>query len=353
LNWIGADIFPLGLIYYVGAVFIVQGIYSFLQMIEVLNLVAFSLAIAAQTLYFSALGFYPLFLTFTNILPAQRIHKSLQALRDFERVLNLKVTDTDESHGSNKWPLRGPIRFNNVSFAYPARPEATVLHNLSLRIEANECVAIVGASGSGKSTVAALLQRLYEPSSGAITIGGHRLHNADIINLREQIAVVSQTPQLFDASIEDNIGYGGTAMFPREEIERAAKEANIHDFIMSLPDGYDTMVGENASLISGGQSQRIAIARALVRPANLLILDECTSALDAENQQEVMKTIQSAKEGRTTVIVTHKLPIMQMADRIIVIEDGTVVDEGGYADLMQRRGTFYKLATAGEWEGAD
>jgi ATP-binding cassette, subfamily B (MDR/TAP), member 1 len=194
---------------------------------------------------------------------------------------------------------------------------------------------------------------LYEPSSGAITIGGHRLHHADVVTLREQIAVVSQTPQLFDASIEDNIGYGGATMFPREEIERAAKEANIHDFIMSLPDGYDTMVGENASLISGGQAQRIAIARALVRPAHLLILDECTSALDAENQREVMKTIQSAKEGRTTVIVTHKLPIMQMADRIVVIEDGTVAEQGGYADLMKRRGTFYKLATAGEWEGAD
>ncbi|KIM24333.1 hypothetical protein M408DRAFT_27162 [Serendipita vermifera MAFF 305830] len=325
-----------GLIYYVGAVFIVQGIYSFLQMIEVLNLVAFSLVIAAQTLYFT-----------------QKIHKSLQALRDFERILNLRTNNTSESRGSNKWPLEGPIRFHDVAFAYPTRPEANVLRNLSLRVEANECVAIVGASGSGKSTVAALLQRLYEPASGAITINGHKLHHADVVALREQIAVVSQTPQLFDASIGDNIGYGGSGIFPQEEIERAAKEANIHDFIMSLPDGYDTMVGENASLISGGQAQRISIARALVRPANLLILDECTSALDSENQREVMKTIQSAKVGRTTVIVTHKLPIMQMADRIIVIEDGGVAEEGPYADLMKRRGTFHKLATAGEWEGAD
>ena len=274
-------------------------------------------------------------------------------MRDFERVLNLKSSDTTESRGSNKWPLQGPIRFHDVSFAYPSRPDANVLRNLSLRIDPNECIAIVGSSGSGKSTIAALLQRLYEPSSGAITISGHRLHNADVVALREQIAVVSQQPHLFDASIEDNIGYGGTTIYPHEEIERAAKEANIHDFIMSLPDGYDTAVGENASLISGGQAQRISIARALVRPANLLILDECTSALDAENQREVMKTIQSVKEGRTTVIVTHKLPIMQMADRIIVIADGGVAEEGSYNELMKRRGTFHKLATAGEWEGAD
>ena len=287
------------------------------------------------------------------MFPAQRIHKSLQALRDFERILNLKTTNTDESHGSNKWPLRGPICFNEISFAYPSRPEAPVLRNLSLRIEANECVAIVGASGSGKSTVAALLQRLYEPSSGAITVSGHRLRNADVTALREQISLVSQTPQLFDASVEENIGYGGTSMPRHDEIERAAKEANIHDFIMSLPEKYETIVGENASLISGGQAQRIAIARALVRPANLLVLDECTSALDAENQREIMKTIQSVKEGRITVVITHKLPIMRMADRIIVIEDGTVAEEGPYADLMKRRGTFYKLATAGEWEGTD
>ena len=274
-------------------------------------------------------------------------------MRDFERILSLRTSDTTESQGKNRWRVQGPIRFHDVSFAYPSRPEVTVLRNLSLKIKPNESIAIVGASGSGKSTIAALLQRLYEPTSGFISVNNHRLQNADVVWLREHMAVVSQQPYLFDASIEDNIGYGGSSIIPHGDIERAAKEANIHDFILSLPEGYDTFVGENASLISGGQAQRISIARALVRMANILILDECTSALDAENQREVMNTIQKAKDGRTTLIVTHKLPIMLMADRIIVVEDGGIAEEGKYEDLMKKRGVFYKLATAGEWEGAD
>ncbi|KAG8836175.1 hypothetical protein FRC17_009518 [Serendipita sp. 399] len=325
-----------GVIYYVGAVLIVKGLYTFLQMIEVLNLVSFSLVIAAQYLYFM-----------------QRIHKSLQSLRDFERLLHLKTTDTSEAQGSNRWRVQGPIRFHDVSFAYPSRPEVTVLRKLSLKIKPNECVAIVGASGSGKSTIAALLQRLYEPTAGFISINGHRLQNSDVAWLRQHIAIVSQQPYLFDVSIEDNIGYGSAEIVPHEKIEKAAREANVHDFIKSLPEGYDTFVGENASLISGGQAQRISIARALVRDASLLILDECTSALDAENQREVMNTIRKAKSGRTTLMITHKLNMMQMADRIIVMEDGGVAQEGTYDELMRSRGTFYKLATAGEWEGGD
>lgn len=271
-------------------------------------------------------------------------------MRDFERLISLKTSDTTESQGKNRWRVQGPIRFHDVSFAYPTRPEVTVLRNLSLKVKPNESVALVGASGSGKSTIAALIQRLYEPTAGFISVNGHRLQNSDVVWLREHMAIVSQQPYLFDASIEDNIGYGGSNIIAHSEIERAAKEANIHDFILSLPEGYNTVVGENASLISGGQAQRISIARALARRANILILDECTSALDAENQREVMKTIQKAKVGRTTLIVTHKLPMMLMADRIVVLDDGGVAEEGVYEDLMRKRGVFYKLATAGEWE---
>lgn len=325
-----------GLIYFVGARFMVMGIYSFLQMIEVLNLVAFSLAIAAQMLEFSS-----------------RLSKSLQALRDFERLLNLKLSDTTESQGSNRWRVQGPIRFHDVSFAYPTRPNVEVLRHLSLTINPNECVAIVGASGSGKSTVASLLERLYEPTVGYISINGHRLQHADVVWLREHVSMVSQQPYLFDAPVEENIGYGGSQIYSHEKIEQAAREANVHDFIMSLPNGYNTFVGENASLISGGQAQRISIARALVRDASVLILDECTSALDAENQREVMNTIRKAKNGRTTIIITHKLSMMQMADRIIVLDDGRVAEQGTYDQLMKSHGTFHKLATAGEWEGAN
>lgn len=174
------------------------------------------------------------------------------------------------------------------------------------------------ASGSGKSTIAALLQRLYEPSSGNILLDGRPLSRVDVRYLRDHIAIVSQHPALFDMTIYENIGYGSTDV-TESEIIRAAKAAHVHDFITGLPKGYQTMLGENASLISGGQAQRLQIARALVRPRELLILDECTSALDTANQAAVMETIMSVKRGKTTLIVTHKLAVMEMCDRLIVL----------------------------------
>jgi ATP-binding cassette, subfamily B (MDR/TAP), member 1 len=202
-----------------------------------------------------------------------------------------------------------------------------------------ECVAIVGASGSGKSTVAGLLQRLYEPDSGSISIGCHRLSSTDVTYLRQQVSVVSQNPNLFDATISENIAYGNTSISDGD-IRRAAKAANVHDFIMSLPNGYDTMVGENASLISGGQAQWLQIARALARPSKILILDECTSALDPTNQNAVMDTIRHAKIGRTTIMVMHKLPVMQMCDRVLVVHEGEVKEQGTYEQLMALNGVF-------------
>ena len=199
--------------------------------------------------------------------------------------------NTDESHGSAEPPLHRDIRFNNVEFAYPERPDVLVLQNVSFRVKRDECVAIVGTSGSGKSTIAALLQRLYEPSEGTITIGNADIRSVTVQHLREHVSVVSQSPNLFNATIAENIAYGNKTL-SRSTIERAAKAAHVHDFIMSLPKGYDTMIGDNATLVSGGQAQRIQIARALARPSSILILDECTSALDPANQRAVMDTIQ-------------------------------------------------------------
>jgi ATP-binding cassette subfamily B (MDR/TAP) protein 1 len=170
-----------------------------------------------------------------------------------------------------------------------------IFSNLSFTLRAGECVAIVGPSGSGKSTIAALLQRLYEPASGTILFDKHPLNGTDTRWLREHIAVVSQSANLFDASVAENIAYGTTSV-SMDEIHRAARAANIHDFIMSLPEGYDTRLGENASLISGGQAQRLQIARALVRRSHILILDEATSALDADNAKAVLDTIVKIKE---------------------------------------------------------
>jgi len=282
-------------------------------------------------------------------LPANKIAKSVQATGDFYKLIHLD-TDTDESRGVLRPDLDGPINFNHVQFAYPERPEAPVLKDVSLEIAAGECVAIVGASGSGKSTVASLLQRLYEPTTGSITVGYNDLRSMDIKHLRNNVSVVSQQPNLFDATVAENIRYGNAAV-SEVDIRTAAKAANVHEFIMSLPQGYDTMVGENASLISGGQAQRLQIARALARPSQILILDECTSALDPANQAVVLETIRAAKQGRTTVMVTHKLQVMLMCDRILVVHEGEVAEQGTYEQLMERKGVFATLASGGEWVG--
>ncbi|KAH9034708.1 P-loop containing nucleoside triphosphate hydrolase protein [Lactarius pseudohatsudake] len=321
------------LLFYAGAVLVSQGTYTYLQMVQVLNLVVFTVSIGSQLMAFT-----------------HRIAKSVQATRDFNRLVRLS-TDTDESHGSSCPPIAGTISFNNVSFSYPERPDAPVLRNLSLDIREGESVAIVGSSGSGKSTLAYLLQRLYEPTAGTITVGPWSLHSMDTRHLRDHISVVSQNPHLFDATVSENIAYGTTDGLPQSDIERAALVANVHDFVEGLPQGYDTLVGENAALISGGQAQRLQIARALVRPANVLILDECTSALDGANQAAVLATVLGAKAGRTTIMITHKLPVMRMCDRIVVVHEGRIAEQGTYDQLVARRGVFAQLASGGEWSG--
>lgn len=271
----------------------------------------------------------------------------MQAAHDFSRIVNLR-TDTDEAHGSLKPDVRGTVTFKNVSFSYPQRPDVPVLRGIDMQFREGESVAVVGSSGSGKSTIAALLQRLYEPTSGSITIGNAPISETDVMHLREHVAVVSQAPHLFDASVSDNISYGARSV-PPWEIVRAARDAHIHDFIASLPQGYETSIGDNATLLSGGQAQRVQIARALVRSARILILDECTSALDPASESAVIDTLRYIKKGRTTLMITHKVPVMRMCDRIIVVQDGEVVEQGTYEELMARRKAFFTLASAGEW----
>ncbi|KAH6901921.1 P-loop containing nucleoside triphosphate hydrolase protein [Coprinopsis sp. MPI-PUGE-AT-0042] len=354
------------LLFYVGAVLIAKERYSYLQMVETLNLVVFSVTIGSQLMAFT-----------------EKIAKSAQATSDLYTLVEL-ATNTSESHGSRRDPLCGPITLRNVSFAYPSRPTARVLNDLSLTIRQGECVAIVGHSGCGKSTLATLLQRLYEADVGEVRIGTEdgrsvNVRDVDVQWLRDHVAVVSQHPHLFDASVADNIRYGTsyspsqpstnlqgppdyeTATITHDDIIAATKAASVHDFIMSLPQGYDTVIGENAVLISGGQAQRIQIARALVRPrTRILILDECTSALDPENQAVVMESIRGlvrgddgvvGKEKKTIVMVTHKVQVMQMCDRIVVLGDGEVKEEGTFDELVRRKGAFAALASGGEWNG--
>ncbi|KAG5354083.1 hypothetical protein C0989_009781 [Termitomyces sp. Mn162] len=328
------------LLFYVGAVLIVKGRYTYLQMVEVLNLVVFTVTIGSQLMAFT-----------------QKIAKSVQAASDFHQLLKNSSMTPSDSTGTLR-PVfsnsNAAINLSNVQFAYPSRPDVPILRNINLSIAPGESVAIVGASGSGKSTIAALLQRLYEPASGSITIAGVPLNDIEVTHLRDHVSVVSQHPHLFDASIAENIRYGsGLDKVSEVDIRTAAKAANAHEFVMGLPHGYDTVVGENATLLSGGQAQRLQIARALVRPSEVLILDECTSALDPENQKAVLETIGKVNGmgERTTVMVTHKLQVMQMCDRIVLISDGQVKEEGTFDELIRRKGLFATLASGGEWVG--
>jgi ATP-binding cassette, subfamily B (MDR/TAP), member 1 len=266
---------------------------------------------------------------------------------------------TEESIGDGKFPIKGEIAIENVTFSYPSRPNHVVLRNISLEIKPGETIAIVGSSGSGKSTVTNLLQRFYNPSNphrGRITLDGADIKAIDVTFLRSKMAVVSQTPYLFDLTIRENITYGlspGRFDISDVEIERAARLAGIHDFITSLIRGYDTPLGDCGSTLSGGQAQRIALARALVRNPQILLLDECTSGLDPESARAVQQAVSELvrEGGRTTVIVTHKEEMIKVADRVVVMKNGEIVEVGTFEEVCALKGELWSILRSGEWEG--
>ena len=232
----------------------------------------------------------------------------------------------DSSYGKRLEQIDGNIRIENVDFNYPSRPDVTVLREISFEVPTGKTVALVGPSGCGKSTCVQLLQRFYDPLRGRITIDGHDLKTVNVRWWRENIGVVGQEPVLFSMTIRDNIRYGHPRLdeVSQKDIEHAARQANAHDFITSLPNGYDTLVGERGAHLSGGQKQRIAIARALILNPKILLLDEATSALDTRNEAIVQQALDSAREGRTTLIVAHRLTTIRNADNIIVFIEGKI-----------------------------
>merc|ERR1712226_797484 len=239
----------------------------------------------------------------------------------------------------------GEIKFDDVDFAYPSRPDIKVLSGFSLEIAPNTTTALVGSSGSGKSTVVALLQRFYDINSGKLLIDGENMKDLNLKWLRQHIGFVQQEPQLFGVSVRENLLYGvdNSEAIPQEKIEQACRDANAHDFIPSWPDGYETLVGERGVKLSGGQKQRIAIARALLKDCRILLLDEATSALDAESEHLVQEAIDKAVIGRTVIIVAHRLSTIRRAKQIVVMNNHQIVDVGTHDYLLENCGKYQDL----------
>jgi len=229
-----------------------------------------------------------------------------------------------------------------VTFTYPGA-ERPALKNLALTVSPGECVALVGPSGSGKTTIANLLPRFYQPESGQIRIDGHAIPEIRLASLRENIALVSQDVVLFNDTIAANIAYGLKRGASLEEIRAAARAAHALDFIEAQPDGFATMIGENGVKLSGGQRQRLAIARALLKDAPILILDEATSALDTESERHVQAALEALMQGRTTLVIAHRLSTIENADRIVVLGDGKVIETGPHGELLARNGAYARL----------
>jgi ATP-binding cassette subfamily B protein len=251
----------------------------------------------------------------------------------------LEVQSPSKPHPLER--ITGAIRFQKVGFSYPSGLEA--LHDVDFEVRAGECVAIVGITGAGKSTLLELIPRFRDPTAGAVLIDGVDVRTLDLELLRRKIGLVFQESLLFRTSVAQNIAFGCPGA-SREQIERAAKLAGAHDFICELPEGYETVLEESAGNLSGGQRQRLAIARALILEPPILLLDDPTTAIDAQTEHEVLEAMQSASAGRTTLVVANRLATLRRADRIIVLQDGTIAESGTHAELLAARGLYYSAA---------
>jgi ATP-binding cassette subfamily B protein len=259
-----------------------------------------------------------------------------------ERILELLNTETemDENAQGITRSMRGDIVFENVSFGYGDEP---ILKNISFRARPGETIAIVGQTGAGKTTLTRLVNRTYDATAGRILIDGEDVRNWSMQSLRSQISTIEQDIFLFSRTLGENISFGAAGQASQEQIERAAREAQAHDFITQFPAGYDTVVGERGVTLSGGQRQRIAIARAFLTDPRILILDDSTSAIDSATEDQIQRAIRHILQGRTTLLITHRISQIRWADRILVLRRGELVAQGTHEELMEQSDAYRRI----------
>ncbi|RYG30115.1 MAG: ATP-binding cassette domain-containing protein [Chitinophagaceae bacterium] len=279
------------------------------------------------------------------------VQKALGATERIAEILKEQSENISINPEENKTKrtIKGCLEFENVLFSYPSRKDVTVLKGLSFKANAGEKVAIVGSSGAGKSTIASLILRFYDTQGGNILFDGIPSDQYALTDIRNQVAIVPQDVLLFGGSIRENIAYGRLNA-SAEEIIEAAKQANAHNFIQNLPEGYDTIVGERGMKLSGGQRQRIAIARALLKDPAILILDEATSSLDSESERLVQEALEILMKNRTSIIIAHRLSTIREADKIIVLEKGVVVESGTHEELIKNEEGLYRYLSQLQFE---
>ncbi|GAB9471548.1 Multidrug resistance protein abc superfamily [Globisporangium polare] len=327
----GAMYISVAFLFWLGGKWVSKGVITFEDMfmvMMVLVLSTFAVGMAAQ-----------------NLTDTSKAKKAAQNV--FQIIDRVPEIDSTATTGDSPDGLKGEIEFHGVAFAYPSRPDAQVYKSYNLKVAHGQTVALVGASGSGKSTAISLLERFYDPSSGSVTLDGKNIRHLNVTWLRERISLVSQEPVLFSGTIADNIAMGKPGA-TREDVVDAAMKANAHDFICNFPDGYDTDVGDRGAHVSGGQKQRIAIARAILRDPEVLLLDEATSALDNESERVVQESLDRllALKQRTTIIVAHRLSTIRNADLIAVTQDGAIVEQGTHSQLMEIPSGVYRALVA-------